>query len=56
MLVQASQMSGKGQFPFMVDPNTGKQMLESDSIIEYLWSTYGDGQVCTWSGKIAILY
>ena len=46
-LLQARQMSGKGQFPFMVDPNTGRQMLESDSIIEYLWSTYGDGQVRT---------
>ena len=38
-------MSGKGQFPFMVDPNTGKQMLESDAIISYLWNEYGNGQV-----------
>ena len=40
-------MSGKSQFPFMIDPNNGdKQMLESDAIIEYLWNEYGDGQVC----------
>ncbi len=39
-------MSGKSQFPFMIDPNNGdKQMLESDAIIQYLWDEYGDGQV-----------
>lgn len=43
--MQAKAMSGKGQFPFLVDPNTGKQMLESDAIINYLWNEYGDGQV-----------
>ena len=45
VLVQATQLSGKAQFPFMVDPNTGRSMLESDNIISYLWSTYGDGDV-----------
>ena len=43
--MQAKAMSGKGQFPFLVDPNTGKQMLESDAIISYLYNEYGDGQV-----------
>lgn len=43
--VQAIEMSGKSQFPFMIDPNNGKQMLESDAIINYLWNEYGDGQV-----------
>lgn len=42
-------MSGKGQFPFLVDPNTGKQMLESDAIISYLFNEYGDGQVSSHS-------
>lgn len=43
---KAVQMSGKSQFPFMIDPNNGdKQMLESDAIIQYLWDEYGDGQV-----------
>lgn len=49
--VQAKAMSGKGQFPFLVDPNTGKQMLESDAIISYLWNEYGDGQVRSSSDK-----
>lgn len=44
-MLQALQLSGKAQFPFMVDPNTGRSMLESDSIISYLWTTYGDGVV-----------
>ncbi len=35
--MQALQLSGKSQFPYMVDPNTGTSMLESDSIINYLW-------------------
>ena len=43
--VQAKGLSGKAQFPLLVDPNTGKQMLESDAIISYLWNEYGDGQV-----------
>ena len=34
-LVQATQMSGKSQFPFMIDPNNGNtEMLESDAIIQ----------------------
>eukprot|EP00951_Prasinocladus_malaysianus_P000335 scaffold2523_cov34-Prasinocladus_malaysianus.AAC.1 len=32
-------------FPYMVDPNTGEAMYESDDIIAYLFKTYGDGQV-----------
>ena len=35
--VQAMQLSGKSQFPYMVDPNNGTSMLESDNIINYLW-------------------
>jgi glutathione S-transferase len=42
---KAVQMSGKSQFPFLVDSNTGKQLLESDDIIKYLYDTYGDGKV-----------
>ena len=36
---------GKAQFPFIVDPNTGVQMYESDAIVAYLFDRYGDGQV-----------
>jgi glutathione S-transferase len=36
---------GKAQFPWLVDPNTGREMYESDDIVRYLFSTYGDGKV-----------
>jgi glutathione S-transferase len=36
---------GKTQFPYLVDPNTGKEMYESDDIIRYLATTYRDGKV-----------
>ena len=39
---------GKGQFPFFVDPNTGKESYESDLIIGYLYANYGDSSV-PWS-------
>ncbi|XP_020260361.1 uncharacterized protein LOC109836771 [Asparagus officinalis] len=39
------QMGGKQQFPYMVDPNTGVAMYESDDIIKYLVNKYGDGSV-----------
>ncbi|OAY42906.1 uncharacterized protein LOC110619977 [Manihot esculenta] len=39
------QMGGKQQFPYMVDPNTGTAMYESDDIIRYLVGKYGDGNV-----------
>nr|GMD78455.1 glutathione S-transferase, amino-terminal domain protein [Ipomoea batatas] len=42
---KVAQMGGKQQFPYMVDPNTGVAMYESDEIIKYLVGKYGDGQV-----------
>ncbi|KAL8516952.1 hypothetical protein ACS0TY_015267 [Phlomoides rotata] len=42
---KAVQMGGKQQFPYMVDPNTGVSMYESDEIIKYLVGKYGDGNV-----------
>ncbi|KAJ1269638.1 hypothetical protein BS78_07G227000 [Paspalum vaginatum] len=39
------EMGGKKQFPYMVDPNTGVAMYESDDIIKYLADKYGDGTV-----------
>ena len=36
---------GKAQFPYLVDPNTGKEMYESNDIVRYLFETYGDGRV-----------
>jgi len=37
--------AGKEQFPYLVDPNTGKEMYESDVIVKYLFESYGDGRV-----------
>jgi glutathione S-transferase len=34
---------GKAQFPYLVDPNTGKEMYESDAIVKYLFAEYGAG-------------
>lgn len=39
------ERGGKAQFPYLVDPNTGKEMYESDDIVTYLFSQYGDGPV-----------
>src|SRR5262249_17754225 len=36
---------GKAQFPYLVDPNAGKEMYESDDIVRHLFTRYGDGIV-----------
>lgn len=36
------RMSGKRTVPAIVDQNTGVTMSESDSIVKYLESTYGE--------------
>jgi len=46
---------GKTQFPYLVDPNTGKEMYESDDIIRYLADTYRDGKVPFTLGPLTIL-
>lgn len=35
----------KATFPFLVDPNNGVKMFESQAIIEYLFKVYGTGQI-----------
>ncbi len=35
------ERGGKAQFPYLVDPNTGTRMYESDDIVAYLYATYG---------------
>jgi glutathione S-transferase len=40
---EATRRGGKAQFPFLVDPNTGRELYESDDIIAYLFAEYGDG-------------
>lgn len=39
------QRGGKSSFPFLVDPNTGVEMYESEDIIDYLAETYGAGRM-----------
>ncbi len=39
---RVKEMGGKFQFPFLVDPNTGRQMYESADIVAYLLETYAD--------------
>jgi glutathione S-transferase len=38
---KVAQLGGKQQFPYLVDPNTGESMYESDAIIDYLYRRYG---------------
>jgi len=39
---------GRQQFPYLVDPNTGTSMFESEDIIDYLYSTYGEARSAAW--------
>jgi len=39
------ERAGKTQFPYLVDPNTGREMYESDIIVGYLYANYGDSNV-----------
>ena len=39
------ERGGKAQFPYLLDPNTGAEMYESDDIVRYLFLTYGAGSV-----------
>lgn len=36
---------GRAQFPWLVDPNNGVEMYESDDIVRYLFEAYGAGGV-----------
>eukprot|EP00246_Nothoceros_aenigmaticus_P009211 TRINITY_DN24587_c0_g1_i1.p1 TRINITY_DN24587_c0_g1~~TRINITY_DN24587_c0_g1_i1.p1 ORF type:complete len:352 (+),score=45.18 TRINITY_DN24587_c0_g1_i1:92-1147(+) len=42
---KAIKLGGKKKFPYMVDPNSGVSMYESDDIIQFLAEKYGDGNV-----------
>lgn len=37
--------AGKTQFPYFIDPNSGREMYESDIIVGYLYANYGDSNV-----------
>ncbi len=42
---EVKRRGGKALFPYLVDPNTGAEMYESNEINRYLFSTYGAGAV-----------
>jgi glutathione S-transferase len=39
--VELVEHGGKFQVPYLIDPNSKKEMYESDEIIEYLQERYG---------------
>ena len=39
------KLGGKMMVPYLIDPNTGVAMYESDQIVRYLYHTYGSGVV-----------
>ncbi|MBI4516749.1 MAG: glutathione S-transferase N-terminal domain-containing protein [Deltaproteobacteria bacterium] len=49
------QQGGKMQVPYLIDPNTGTGLYESDGIIEYLNDTYGAGRRAGWALPIPSL-
>jgi len=47
--LELRKRGGKVQVPYLVDPNTGAAMYESDDIIAYLNKTYGGAQRAGWT-------
>jgi glutathione S-transferase len=41
---EVKRRGGKYLFPYLVDPNTGEAMYESDDIVAYLFAQYGNGE------------
>lgn len=41
---RVKELGGRRMFPYLVDPNTGTSMYESDDIITYLYRSYGAGR------------
>ncbi len=42
---EVEERGGRAMFPYLVDPNTGREMYESSDIVRYLFAQYGDGSV-----------
>ena len=42
---EAIALGGQKQFPLLVDPNTNRRLYESEQILRYLATTYGDGRL-----------
>jgi glutathione S-transferase len=41
---EVRKRGGRAMFPYLVDPNAGIEMYESDDIVDYLFREYGDGR------------
>ena len=39
------ERGGRASFPYLVDPNQGVELYESDDIVKHLWKHYGKGGV-----------
>lgn len=39
-----TERAGRAMFPYLVDPNVGAEMYESDDIIDHLFERYGEGR------------
>lgn len=42
---QVRKLGGREMFPYLVDPNVGRAMYESDDIVAHLFREYGDGRI-----------
>ena len=49
------ERAGKPQFPYLIDPNTGREMYESDDIVNYLYAEYGDGSSAGPTGMFPVV-
>ena len=45
---EVKKRGGKTQFPYLIDPNTGVEMYESNDIVAYLFEHYGTGKPPIW--------
>jgi len=50
---EVKKEGGVIMFPFLVDPNKGVKLYNSDDIIRYLWSTYGSKAVAPLNYRVA---
>jgi glutathione S-transferase len=52
---RVTELGGRQQFPFLVDPNTGTSMYESADIVGYVRRTYGATGAPTWIGGLSLM-
>jgi glutathione S-transferase len=52
---KAQALGGKTQFPYLVDPNTGRALYESAEIVKYLRETYDLSAGPLWLGPLSVV-